>query len=70
MDLAVVIDAFAADFTADAGGFVAGHLAGVNGDGDPLFAEEFFVRQFAVGEHLLLVFVFDVGVEVAGALLG
>ena len=70
MDFAVVVDAFAADFAGDAGGFVAGHLAGVDGDGDPLFAEEICVGEFAVGEHLLLVLVFDVGVEVAGALLG
>jgi len=43
MDLAVVVDAFAADFAGDAGGFVAGHLARVDGYGDPLFAEEVFV---------------------------
>jgi len=70
MDFAIVVDAFAAEFAADAGGFVPRHLAGVDGDCDPLFAEEVFIREFAVGEHLLLVFVFDVGVEVAGALLG
>jgi len=57
MDLAVVVDAFSALFAGDAGGFVAGHLAGVEGDGDPLFAEEVFVGEFAVGEHLLLIFV-------------
>jgi hypothetical protein len=67
---AVVVDAFAAVRAEDAGGFVAGHLAGVDGDRDPLFAEEVRVGEFAVGEHLLLVFILDVRVEVAGALPG
>ena len=67
---AVVVDAFAALRTDDAGGFVAGHLAGVERNADPLFAEEVGVGKFAVGEHLLLVLVFDVWVEFAGALLG
>jgi hypothetical protein len=67
---AVVVDAFAALRAGDAGGLVAGHLARVDGDGNPLFAEQVFVGEFAVGEHLLLVFVFDMRVEVAGALLG
>ena len=67
-DLAVVVDAFAALGAGDAGGFVAGHLARVDGDGDPLFAEEVGVGEFAVGEHLLLIFVFDVWVEIARAL--
>ncbi len=70
MDFAVVVDAFAAAVAGDAGGFVAGHLAGVEGDADPLFGEEVGVGEFAVGEHLLLVLVFDVRVEFAGALLG
>ncbi len=68
--LAVIVDAFAALRAGDAGGFVPGHLARVNGDGNPLFTEEVCVGEFAVGEHLLLVFVFDVRVEVAGALFG
>jgi hypothetical protein len=34
---AVVVDAFAALGAGDAGGFVAGHFAGVEGDADPLF---------------------------------
>src|SRR5271170_5218676 len=67
---AVVVNAFATLRARDAGGFVTRHLARVNGDRDPLFAEEVFVRKFAVGEHLLLIFVFDMWVEVAGALLG
>ncbi len=67
---AIVVDAFATLRAGDAGGFVAGHLARMDRDGNPLFAEEIFVGEFAVGEHLLLVFVFDVRVEVAGALLG
>src|SRR5205814_7897035 len=54
MDFAVVVDAFTADLAGDAGGFVAGHLARMEGDCDPLFAEEVFVGEFAVGEHLLL----------------
>lgn len=40
MNFAVVVDAFAADLAGDAGGFVAGHLARVDGDCDPLLAEE------------------------------
>src|SRR5260370_21710039 len=68
--LAVVVDAFAALGAGDAGGLVAGHLAGVKGDADPLLGEEVGVGEFAVGEHLLLVLVFDVGIEIAGALLG
>jgi len=67
---AVVVDAFATLRARDAGRFVTGHLAWVDGNGDPLFAEEVFVRKFAVGEHLLLIFVFDMRVKVAGALLG
>src|SRR5271170_6140678 len=63
MDLAVVVDAFAALLAGDTGGFVPGHLARVNGNGDPLFAEEIRVGHLAVGEHLLLVLVFDLGVE-------
>ena len=70
MKLAVVVDAFAADVAGGAGGFVAGHLARMDGNGDPFFTEEIFVGELAVGEHLLLIFVFDVGVEVAGALFG
>ncbi len=70
VDFAIVIDSFAAEFADDASGFVAGHLAGVDRDGNPLFMEEVGVGEFAVGEHLLLVFVFDVGIEVAGALTG
>src|ERR1700679_1306759 len=69
-DFAVVVDAFAADLTSDAHGFVAGHLASVNGNRDPLFTEEVGVRHFAVGEHLLLIFVFDRRGEIAGALSG
>jgi hypothetical protein len=68
--LAFVVDAFTTLRAGDAGGFVAGHLARVDGDGNPLFAAEVFVGEFAVGEHLLLVLVFDVRVEVAGALFG
>ncbi len=67
---AVVVDAFAALGAGDAGGFVAGHLAGVEGDADPLFGEEIGVGEFAVGEHLLFVLVLDVGVELAGAGFG
>jgi len=69
-NLAVVVNALAALFADDAWGFVAGHLAGVDGDLDPLFLEEVGVDHLAVGEHLLLVFVFDLRVEIAGALLG
>jgi hypothetical protein len=70
LDLAVIVDAFTAAGADDAGGFVAGHLAGMQGDADPLLGEEVGVGQFAVGEHLLLVLVFDVGIEVAGPLFG
>ena len=60
--MAVVVDAFSAEVASDACGFVAGHLAGVERDLDPLLGEEVFVGHLAVGEHLLLVLVFDVGV--------
>jgi len=70
MDFAIVVDAFTADLTGDASGFVAGHLARVDRNCDPLFAEEVRDGEFAVGEHLLLILVFDVGIEVAGSLLG
>jgi hypothetical protein len=69
-NLAIVVDAFAALGAGDAGGFVAGHLAGMNEDCDPLFAEEIFVGEFAVGEHLLLIFILDVWVKIAGTLFG
>ena len=69
-DLAVVVDALAAAGAGDASGFVAGEFAGVHGDVDPLLGEELFVGEFAVGEHLLLVLVFDLRIEIAGALLG
>lgn len=69
-DLAVVVDAFSTEGAGDALGFVAGHLAGVKRYADPLFAEEIGEGEFAVGEHLLLVLVFDVGVELAGAGFG
>ena len=69
-DFAVVVDAFSALVAGDAGGFVAGHLAGVEGNLDPLFGEEVFDGQLAVGEHLLLILVGYVRVKVAGALLG
>src|ERR1700733_4430924 len=69
-DLAVVVDAFAAESAGDAGGFVAGHLARVDGDGDPLFAEEVGIGHLAVGEHLLLILVFYLRIEFASALFG
>jgi hypothetical protein len=68
--LAVVVDTFAALGAGDARGFVAGHLAGVEGNLDPLLREEIGVGEFAVGEHLLLVLVFDVRVALAGTGLG
>ena len=43
--------------------------AGGGGPG-PTVREEVGVGKLAVGEHLLLVLIFDVGIEVAGALLG
>ena len=67
---AVVVDAFAALGAGDAGGFVAGHLAGVEGDADPLLGEEVAVGELTVGEHLLLFFIFDVGIELAGSCFG
>jgi len=69
-DLAVVVDSFAADGAGDARGFVAGHLARVDRDLDPLFREEVLIRELAVGEHLLLVLVFDVGIEGSGLFFG
>lgn len=42
----------------------------MDGNLDPLFGEEVGVWKLAVGEHLLLILIFDVWVELAGALLG
>lgn len=69
-DKAVEVDAFPADGAGDALAFVSGEFAWFKLDGDPLLGEESGVWHFAVGGHLLLVFVFDFGVELAGELLG
>jgi hypothetical protein len=66
---AVEVDAFAAAGAGDAGAFVAGELAGWEGDADPLFGEEVGVGEFAVGLHLLGVF-FEPGIEFGGEGLG
>ncbi len=67
---AFVVNTFAALSAADAGGLVARHLARVNRDRDPLFAEEVLVRKFSIGKHLLLILIFNIRIEVARALLG
>jgi len=69
VDEAVEVDAFATAGAGDAVAFVAGELAGGEGDTDPGFGEEVGVGELAVGLHLLGVFV-EGGVEVAGAGLG
>lgn len=66
---AIEVDAFAAAGAGEALAFVAGKLTGGKWDAHPLFAEEIFVGQFAIGTHLLRVF-FELGIEFAGALLG
>lgn len=66
---AVVVDAFSADGAGDALAFVAGEFARVERYRDPLLGEEVGVGEFSVGGHLLLVFVFDFGVEPAGEFL-
>ncbi len=69
-EIAVVVDAFAADSARDAGGFIPRHLTGMKRNADPLLLEEIGISKFAIGKHLLLVLVFDMGVQFAGALLG
>jgi hypothetical protein len=69
-EVAVEVDAFAALGAEDAAGFVAGHLAGMERDGDPLPGEEDVVGHLAVGKHLLGVLVLDAGKEFAGTVFG
>ena len=66
---AVEVDAFAAAVAKGAFAFVAGELAGWERDLHPLLAEEFGVRELAVGAHLLFV-LGEVGEKIAGAVLG
>ena len=68
--LAVVVDALAAGLAGDTGRLVARHLARMDWHTDPLFAEEVCVKHLAVGEHLLLIFLFDMGEQFASTLLG
>ncbi len=64
-DEAVEVDAFAAAGAEGAPAFVAGELAGGEGDADPGFGEEVGVGEVAVGLHLLGV-LFERGVELRG----
>ncbi len=68
-DEAVEVDTFAADRAGGACAFVAGELAGRQRDADPGLAEEFGVREFAVGGHLLRVF-FKLRMKRSGAVFG
>src|SRR6185437_6497739 len=68
-DEAVVVDAFTALCTGEAVAFVAGEFLWRQGDADPFLGEEVGIGHFAVGEHLLPVFVVDIGVQGAGQLL-
>ncbi len=65
VDEAVEVDAFAAAGAESALAFVAGELAGRQGNADPGFGEEVGVRELAVGLHLLGV-LFERGVELRG----
>ncbi len=62
---AVEVDSFAAGVAGGAGAFVAGKFVGWEGDADPRGGEQVGVGEFAVGAHLLGVFV-EFGVEGAG----
>lgn len=68
--LAVVIDALATNRAGDTRRLVARHLARLQQHLHPLLTEEVFVGKLPIGKHLLLILVFDVRIELAGALLG
>jgi hypothetical protein len=68
-DFPLEIDSFAADSAEGAGLFVAGEVFGAELDADPLGGEKLVVGQFSIGHHLLLVLVFDFGMELASTVL-
>src|ERR1039457_4920128 len=68
-NLAVVVDALPALVAGDARGLVAGYLARLQWNRDPLRREELVVGKFAVGEHLLRILPLDVRIHLASPLL-
>jgi hypothetical protein len=66
---AVEVDTFAAQCAGKAFAFIAGELTGWEWDANPLLAEKLVVRQLAVSTHLGFI-LFELGVKLAGALLG
>src|SRR5947209_17528624 len=64
------VDALAAFGADDAYGLVAGKVFGANVHAHPLVGEELVVGEFAIGCHLLVVLVRDLGVKRASGVFG
>ena len=64
-NLAAEVDAFAAFFTHDSFPFVSGEFFRRQFDFHPLLREKIIVGDFAVSQHLLLVFIFDFRMHLA-----
>ena|SRR5579859_2833300 len=65
-NFAAEIDSLSADFTGHALTFVPGKFLGWQINFDPLCCEQVVIGDFTVSEHLLLILVCDLGMELAG----
>src|SRR5437867_13137448 len=67
--LPLEVDAFPAFGAGHASGLVTRHVLRAETHPHPLDIEQLFVRHLAIGAHLLLIPVFDLRIQLAGALL-